>query len=99
MLLPFPGQIDRELLESGEKSAPDDEVVRRMQLEHRNSSPGSRALKVAFGDGRQKFTSSTLERLAWRVNQFRSVMPTKIRIWLTDYHSIARTSRSKLNMR
>jgi hypothetical protein len=38
MLLPFPGQIDRELLESGEKSAPDDEVVRRMQLEQEQLS-------------------------------------------------------------
>jgi hypothetical protein len=94
----FPGQIDWELLEPGEKTAPELKLSGECSLK-RNTSLGSRALNVAFGDGRQKFTSSTLERLAWCVNQFRSVTPTKIRIWLTDYHSIARTSRSKLNMR
>jgi hypothetical protein len=46
----------------------------------KNGSPGSRAAKVAVGDGFQKFTSSTrsLDACSW--NQAKSVTPTKSRM-------------------
>ena len=46
----------------------------------RNGSPYDKALKVAFGEGRQKFTSSTRCFDLWRLNHSKSVTATKIRI-------------------
>ena len=56
-----------------EESAPDDGIVRMVQLE-RNGSPGDSAPKTRLPPGCQKFTSSRCGR--WLRNRYQSLSVT-----------------------